>query len=222
MAKGSSGLSGGGGGTVAVKSVGPIDLSNNPLVYGGEDPGVSGSARAAVVAWENKRAANKVEYNISVDQNGNPLHKEVRGGKGSVRVPIVGLSEGAIHTHIHPREDEGVLGGTFSDADLRNFANYGVATYRARAKEGAYSISKTGNFDKNGFTSYVNNLYAKENTILSNTTKGLRDKLRDKNYTYEQYSKDVNNAFNNCLVAMHNGLLAGQKQYGYSYTLERS
>lgn len=222
MAKGSSGISGGSGGTVAVKSVGPIDLSNNPLVYGGDDPGVSGSARAAVVAWENKRAANKLEYNISVDQDGNPLHKEVRGGKGSVRVPIVGLSEGAIHTHIHPREDEGVLGGTFSDADLRNFANHGVATYRARAKEGAYSISKTGNFDKNGFNSYVQQINNKHRAELNTNLQNVAKRYSDKSYTYDQYSKAYNDAFNSFLVNVHNDLLAGQKQYGYSYTLERS
>lgn len=219
MAKGSSGI---GRGTVAVKSVGPIDLSNNPLVYGGDDPGVSGSARAAVVAWENKRVANKLEYNISVDQDGNPLHKEVRGGKGSVRVPVIGLSEGAIHTHIHPRDDEGLLGGTFSDADLRNFANHGVATYRARAKEGAYSISKTENFNKNGFNSYVQQINNKHRAELNTNLQNVAKRYSDKSYTYDQYSKAYNDAFNSFLVNVHNDLLAGQKQYGYSYTLERS
>ena len=38
--------------------------------------------------------------------------------------------------------------------------------------------------------------------------------------SYSDYMKKANNNFNNYLVEVHNGMLAGQKQYGYNYTLE--
>lgn len=227
MGRGSSKISRGGGGggvTQVITSNGDIiDLSGMPLIYNDDDPGVAGDARSVIEAWENRRVKNKVEFNMSVDQNGEQIGKEVRGGKGSVRVPVSQLQEGAIHTHIHPREERDILGGTFSDADLRNFADYGVSTYRAKAKEGAYSISKTNGFNRDGFKSYVNSLHSKENATLSSSMKDFRERVRrDSSYTYNQYSTDCANAFNRYLVAVHNGLLSGQKQYGYSYTLERS
>lgn len=222
MAKGSS-KGGKSGNKVLSLTVGndTIDLSETPLVYGDDDKGLTGNARDVIEKWEAKRVKNKLEYNISVDQDGKLLHSEVKGGKTSVRVPVSGLQEGAIHTHIHPRED-GLLGGTFSDGDLYNFANHGVATYRARAKEGAYSITKNKNFDKDGFKSYVSRLNHSEDAKLQTKMKEYRDKMRsDKSYTYAQYSSDFNKAFNSLLVSLHNGYMAGQKQYGYSYTLER-
>lgn len=199
-----------------------IDLSDNPLIYGKDDPGVTGDARTAIDAWEDKRAKAKIEYNMSVDQDGNPIGAEVRGGKGSVRVPVAALGPGAIHTHIHPRDDAGVLGGTFSDRDLYNFANYGVQTYRARAKEGAYSITKGKNFDAAGFKSYVRSEMAKGRGEYEGIMRGLRDKaIKDKSYSWSQYNKDANKAFNAFLVANHNALLTAQQKYDYSYTLER-
>ena len=197
-----------------------IDLSETPLVYGSNDPNVTGNARKAIEDWEEKRVKNKIEFNYSVDQDGNPLHKEVRGGRGSVRVPRAGLQDGAIHSHIHPRE-EGILGGTFSDGDMYNFADYGVSTYRAKAKEGAYSISKTKDFDKPGFKSYIKDINSKYDKEVKSKINVINEKMRtDKNYHYDQYSKDFNKIVNGGLVALHNDMIAGQKKYGYSYTLE--
>ena len=201
-----------------------IDLSDTPLVYGDNDSGVSGNARAAVEAWEEKRGKNKIEYNISFDQNGNAVGDEVRGGKTSVKVPISGLQAGMIHTHIHPRggEDEkGLLGGTFSDKDLRNFAGFPLSTYRAKAGEGTYSITKGSNFDKQGFKAYVSDTYSKHDAVLSSAMKQVRENFKNSGYNWDQYNKDFNKAFNTFLVAVHNDLLAGQKKYGYNYTLER-
>ena len=228
MGRGSSKSGGGSKGrkTIGVSSVSlpdgsSIDLSGNPLVYGDNDANVSGKAREAIEAWETKRGKNKVEYNMSVDQNGNQLGPEVRGGKNSVRVPYYQLQEGAIHTHIHPREDSGLLGGTFSDGDLRNFARNGVSTYRAKAKEGTYSISKGSNFDKSAFSLFVNEMHSKESSLLESKARDMRKKISsDSSYTYKQYSADFNKAFNSYLVALHNGLRDNQKKYGYTYTLE--
>ena len=228
MGRGASKSEGGALGSLSlgVKSIelsdgGTIDLSDTPLIYGNNDSAVSGNARAAVEAWENKRVKNKVEFNMSVDQNGNQIGDEVRGGKGSVRVPYYQLQDGAIHTHIHPRENSRHLGGTFSDGDLKNFADFGVSTYRAKAKEGAYSITKGSNFDVNGFKSFVAQLYNSERTKMENAGVAARKRIStDSGYTYKQYSADFDKAFNGYLVALHNGLRDGQKKYGYSYTLE--
>ena len=38
--------------------------------------------------------------------------------------------------------------------------------------------------------------------------------------TATEYNTRNKNAFNKMLIALHNDLLAGQSQYGYSYTLE--
>ena len=202
-----------------------IDLTGIPLVYGDKDAGVTGKARTVVEAWEDKRGKNKIEYNISVDQDGNIVGDEVKGGRNSVRVPLYALGADMIHTHIHPRageNEQGVLGGTFSTGDLFNFANYDVATYRAKAKEGTYSITKTKDFNKNqGFKAYVKDIHDKHDNILSETMKNARSKLKNKTDTYEQYSKEFDKAFNTFLVSMHNDLLEGQKKYGYTYTLER-
>ena len=225
MGRGSSkaGKGGGGGVTSVTTADGTIDLTGIPLVYGNDDPAVSGKARTNIEAWEAKRVKNKVEYNYAVDQNGDQIGQEVKGGKRSVRVPISHLQDGAIHTHIHPRADSETLGGTFSDGDLKNFANFGVKTYRAKAKEGAYSITKTSKFDKDGFKQYISSLHAAESAKCSNTCSQLRNKIKtDSNYSYKQYSKDATRAFNSFLVSFHNGLLAGQQQYGYTYTLDRS
>ena len=225
MGRGSSkgGGAKGGGTTIVNTDNGTIDLTGSPLVYGEDDAAVSGKARENIESWETKRVKNKVEYNYSVDQNGNPIGQEVKGGKTSVRVPISHLQEGAIHTHIHPRDDAATLGGTFSDGDLRNFANHGVKTYRAKAKEGAYSISKAEGFDKEGFKGFVADLFARETASRENTYAGIRQRVKngDYNSNYKQYSKDMTQTFNGFLVSVHNGLISGQKKYGYTYTLEK-
>lgn len=225
MGRGSSkgGGAKGGGATIVNTDDGTIDLTGTPLVYGDDDAAVSGNARANIEAWEAKRVKNKVEYNYSVDQNGDQIDQEVKGGKTSVRVPVSHLQEGAIHTHIHPREDAGTLGGTFSDGDLRNFANYGVKTYRAKAKEGAYSITKAEGFNRDGFKSFVTDLFARENASRQSNFERIRQKVRNGDYNsdYKQYVKDITQNFNGFLVSVHNGLISGQKQYGYTYTLEK-
>ena len=197
-----------------------IDLSDSPLIYGGNDPYVTGKARTAIEEWEDKRIKNKIEYNITVDQDGDIIGKENRGGKGTVRVPLMDLQSGGVHSHIHPR-GEGLLGGTFSEKDMLIFADNNVSTYRAKAKEGAYSISKAKGFDKQGFKSYMNDINSKFDKDLKSKINAINNKIQtDKSYSYEQYCKEFNKIANGCLVTLHNDMIAGQKKYGYSYTLE--
>ena len=123
-----------------------VDLGNNPLVYGDNDPNISNDARKAVEDFENKRPNSKIEFGVVIDNNnGGMIGKERRGSNGSVNISIVDIDrKNAIFSHLHPRGDANnqALGGTFSFKDLRNFAIFDVGTYRAKAAEGTYSISK--------------------------------------------------------------------------------
>ena len=162
MAKGSRGGRRGGGvakGELTLPDGSKIEFDGD-LIFGGLDKAVPEAVRKNLDAWETKRSKAKIEYAMSYYPDGTPIGKEVKGGKGSVKTPLsYHATDGATFTHNHPRGD-GMLGGTFSPADLLNFAIGGNTTCRATAKEGTYSISKGKNFDKAGFNSYV----AKANT----------------------------------------------------------
>ena len=126
-----------------------VELDGEPLKYGEKDytpRGFTGES-AAVEAFENKRYKSKVEYATVIDEDGNVL-EETRGGKGSVRTSGLAMMDGKTLSHVHPRE-KGELGGTFSEADLRNWAAFdNMRTYRATCKEGTYSISKQAGFKR--------------------------------------------------------------------------
>ena len=191
------------------------------LVFGGFDKAVPEAVRKNLDDWENKRYGNKVEYAISYYPDGTPIGKEVRGGKGSVRTPYsYHATDGAIFTHNHPRGD-GMLGGTFSGADLRNFAIGGNTTCRATAKEGTYSISKTKNFDSKGFKSYVEKVESDARKAYSSEHKKISDAYKNNEISYNQVTLMQGKAFNTFLVNLHNAYRDGQKQYGYTYTLEK-
>lgn len=191
------------------------------LHFDGDDKALTGTARKNITDWEKKRVKNKIEYAYATDANGNPVGSEIRGSKGSVRVPWnYHESYGGAFTHIHPRGD-GMLGGTFSGADLRNFSRFSNKTVRAAAKEGTYSISKGNNFDKAGFNAYVTKA---QNTHMGNYyTKhtALGKDYKSGKISYNDYLTSNAKAFNTALVELHEAYRAGQKQYGYTYTLEK-
>lgn len=192
------------------------------LQYGGNDAALTGTARQNVTQWEGKRVKNKVEYAYATDANGNPVGAEIRGSKGSVRVPRrFHENPDGTFTHIHPRED-GLLGGTFSQQDLLNFANYSTRTVRAAAKEGTYSISKGKNFDKYGFKNYIGQAQKAFNKSYSDKISRLGKLWRGGKISYDEYLKGNAKAFNTALVELHNAYRKGQNTYGYSYTLEKS
>lgn len=192
------------------------------LKYYGNDKTVKGAVRQSIEAWETKRAKAKIEYAYSVDANGNMIDRERKGGKGSVRASYpMHNTPGATFTHIHPRED-GVLGGTFSTADLNNFARFANTTVRAKAKEGTYSISKGKNFDAIGFMSYVKQADYSANKDYKSKMKVLNKQYRESSISYDEYYKKSAKEFNTMLVNLHNAYKQGEKQYGYTYTLERA
>lgn len=124
MAKGSRGGRRGGGvakGELTLPDGSKIEFDGE-LIFGGNDKAIPQAVRKNLDDWENKRYKAKIEYAMSYYPDGTPIGAEKRGGKGSVRTPYsYHATEGATFTHNHPRGD-GMLGGTFSPADLRNFA----------------------------------------------------------------------------------------------------
>lgn len=199
-----------------------IDLSGSPLHYGGTDTALTGKVRTAIEEFEAKRWKNKIEYSRFVDANGNVI-EENRGGKSSVRASLNARMAAQAMSHNHPRSgsESGLLGGTFSISDLNNFVRFGQTTYRAVAAEGTYSISKLKGFDSKSFKQYYTSESAKNNSAYKITMSSLNSSYRAKNISYADYRAAANKAFNTYLVAEHNSLRAGQKLYGYNYTLER-
>lgn len=222
--RGASGGGGGGGGAsgeLVLPNGSKIEFEGT-LHYDGDDKALTGAARTAITGFEQKRIKNKVEYAYAVDKDGNPIGAEIRGSKGSVRVPITYHNqENGTFTHIHPRGD-GMLGGTFSLADLNNFANYKQKTVRAAAKEGTYSISKGKNFDTSGFKSFASKANADFKANYNKRLGTAGKAYRDGKMSYADYAKANAKAFNTSLVELHNTLRSGQKKYGYSYTLEKT
>ena len=190
------------------------------LVYYGDDARLTDEVRKAIEAFEQKRVKNKIEYAFAVDVNGNPVDTEKKGGSGSVKASYAMHEYSDTFSHNHPRE-QGGLGGTFSPADLRNFAKYGNKTVRATAKEGTYSISKGSNFDAAGFTKYVREVDAAHQKEYKQTLKTLNANIRNGKIRADEFNRANYKAFNTMLVNLHNSYKAGEKTYGYTYTLEQ-
>jgi len=105
---------------------------------------------------------------------------------------------------------------------LRNFgSSANMMTYRAVAQEGVYSISKASGFDAAGLNRY----YTAENSrIMSQVradSRALVNDYKQGKISYDEAVKKNRELYNKGFVEMHDVLLAGQKQYGYTYTLER-
>ena len=211
---------GGGAGAKSIDINGDkIDLSASPLVYGNKDSALTKEVRSVIDAWEEKRVKNKIEFNVFVMNDGTII-RENKGGKGSVKGLVSDRQTADVLSHNHPRE-EGVLGGTFSTADMSNFVNYHQTTYRATAKEGTYSISKGSNFKKDDFIKAFREADKTASEKLSAQHKELNKKYYDGKIAKENYGTQLRDYFNARLVESHNWLLANQGKYGYSYTLER-
>lgn len=216
---------GGGGGRYSVTTVQAangeeIDLNGVPLVYGERDSALTDAQRKSIEAQEKKRLSAKIEYSAIYDKDGNIVGQETKGGKESVRTPLRYFQEDATFTHNHPR-DAGMLGGTFSDADINTLVTTKVSTLRASAKEGTYSMTKGPNFDGDGLMSYIRSESSKNEGKYSQASSALRDKIRSGSIQYSDYMKQAYGLFNQFLIDEHNSFLAGQKKYGYTYTLER-
>lgn len=231
MAKGSRGGTNNSGGGITRTASGQLDFPDGTKVefdgdlnYGKKDSALSPTVRKEIETWENKRRKNKVEYAYSVNPDGTPIGPEIKGGRGSVSTPSVyHNTPDATFTHIHPRGkgQEGYLGGTFSLADLRNFALKANKTERAAAKEGTYSISKTKKFDKDGFMRLARTADAEFGSSYRAGIKLLNAQYKSSNMSYSEYSQRATKIFNNAIIKLHETYRQNQSKYGYEYTLEQ-
>ena len=188
-----------------------IDLTDSPLRYGKNDKALDGPRRAAVEAFESRYVGASVENAATFDADGNITEKR-RGGKSSVKTSVAKFNSAETYSHNHPRQD-GVLGGTFSVADLSNFSVFDVTTVRAAAKEGTYSISKNwGSFDSAGFQQYYKSEYSRISREYGATFKGLNKRMTSNQMQYDTYAREFTKAQNKQLVELHNVLIKGQKQ----------
>ena len=191
------------------------------LQYGGKDKYLTGATRGVVEVWEANRIKNKIEYAYAVREDGRAIG-ETKGGKKSVSVPSwYHTTQNSVFTHIHPRDDKALLGGTFSKQDLSNFYRYNNKTMRAVAREGTYSISKGKNFDANGFSQMITQADKAFSTNYKTAMNTLNKKFMEGSIDYSNYSKMSSKAFNTALVNLHNEYKKNAKKYGYTYTLER-
>lgn len=213
------------GGNTATQVIGAdgtvIDLSDSPLRYGGKDPNLKGKVRDAIEEFENARWTSQIEYSRFVGADGSVI-EENKGGKKSVGASLGARLSADAMSHVHPRwESPGEIGGTFSDGDIRNFVTFAQKTYRATAAEGTYSISKGKNFNGAGLNAYYARIKRTASANYRKRDSAAISQVSAGKISYSQYLEQRENIFNMYLVELHNGLRAGQKQYGYYYTLER-
>lgn len=187
------------------------------LVYGDRQKLASEDIRN----WENKRRFSKIEYAVIFDENGNIIGKEIRGGKNSVGVPEDLLkSPNLTLTHIHPGVTR--LSGTLTYKDLKQFVENPIKTMRAVGREGTYSITKGAKFKAKEFDNYVWGVEKKFDDKTNKIYTSISSDYNDGRITLDKAKKIWDREFNNALLEQHEAMRKGQKQYGYTYSLERS
>lgn len=198
-----------------------IDLKGMPLTYISKELGVNQKERQALEKIEQRIVKSDVENGAVVDENGNILWQGTSSNNGHVEIPYIqGIST---VTHNHPRaNNDGLLGGTFSNGDLRMLVQTDIKSIRATTSEGTYSISKGKNFDSAGFMAYIGQSELKRRREYNNTERRLKDLVGNGKLTAKDYYDRHNKAFNKYLVDKHNDLINGGTKYGYSYGLEKN
>lgn len=218
-----------------------------PLIYSA-DSGSPAMPRS-LQEFERKRRNSKIEYGLAVTADGNVI-EERRGGKGSVRMSMRAYRTADYYTHIHPRSghENEQIGGTFSDADINNFTGSAQLSYRAVASEGTYSITKTPEMRANpsigaNFARAYSNFLRENGRRVSAQVAPLtsqyktasrelwnrcvngeisRAEYRAQNdEAYRSYVAQANRVINVAHINSHNWLLEHQREYGYTYGLER-
>lgn len=174
--------------------------------------------------FENAIRANNEEYIGIFDKNGNLIVAGTSHNKGSVSIPerAPGFSKAHTLTHNHPSNDNRIIGGSFSEADVQNHLRLGLKgetravavgpnehTYIFRAKKGAKqnpsgmarSASKVGNEYKSEAQKAIN---------------GVRKKLAQK-------GKSLNGKDNQVYIGTmkHLWKTADIDKYGYEYIESR-
>ena len=221
---GSSGI-GGGGGNISkyvneTRGVGKIDLTDNPLQYGPKDYSINKKVRSTAEEFAERHKKDRVEFVAAIDKKGEILDEAV-GDEHSATLSNRSLSRAVELTHNHPGKT-GLLGGTFSEADISSYTEYeNIRTMRAEAKEGSYSITKKVGYNGTGLQNYIGSEMKKYRSQLNSRVKQLENQKNSGKISEAKYRSEVIKESNKYLVNLHNSYIAGQKKYGYAYTLER-
>ena len=220
---GSSGIGGGSIGSKHVKEInsnGKIDISDNPLTYGPKDYMYNKDVRSTTEKFEEKHYKDKVEHIAAIDKKGKIIEEAI-GDAGSSKISNKAIEKAVEITHNHP-SGTGYLGGSFSEDDIARFGERrNLRTMRATTKEGTYSITKKVGFNATKFQNYNNSERKKYRTQLDKSLSDLKSQRDSGKISEAKYTTEKIKANNKYLVNMHNSYIAGQKKYGYAYTLER-
>lgn len=223
---GGSSYSGGAGSeTTVTTQIGTAQL-NQPIEYTGLDSALSGAQRSTVEGFERAHLTSDVEHGMLVDENGVKVWDGSDGNNGSVSFrdgfQAAGNAQNLVLTHNHPRSEDGVMGGSFSQGDLGVFVTHdNVKTMRASAAEGSYSITKSSNFDGNGFYADMKKTRANARRAETRRNNAIERQARMEGWSWERARQAYAASFNQFLTTMHNAYIAGQQKYGYTYNLER-
>lgn len=221
---GSSGI-GGGGGNISkyvneTRGVGKIDLTDNPLQYGPKDYSINKKVRSTAEEFAERHKKDRVEFVAAIDKNGEILDEAV-GDEHSAKLSNRAIDRAVELTHNHPGKT-GLLSGTFSDTDISTYSEYAnIRTMRAEGKEGTYSITKKVGFNGAGLQNYMGSERKKHKAQLDARINQLKNQRDSGKISEAKYTSEKIKANNTYLVNLHNSYIAGQKKYGYAYTLER-
>lgn len=199
-----------------------IDMTDYPLEYADELVPIEPKLRAPIADFERRRRANKIEYALLVDAEGNVLD-EHRGGKHSVRISLQHISHAVAHVHTHPRfETPLLIGGTFTWSDLSILYHWdNLKVIRAVASEGIYTLMCGSDFDRKAFDDRMGLTYGKIERKELQKLRDLHRRLELRIISRRDYRKEWRKIFLWAMVSHHNALLEGQQGFDYVYQLEQ-
>jgi hypothetical protein len=226
MGRGSSGATAG-----VTKLIGadkkPIEL-DVPLQYGG----ISGLSSGAIDRIAPLEKSTMGEWQMVFNEDG--IITDFIKGKKITDAQFAAMRNADVRSIKHTAK-AGALGGTFSAGEINNFGEFNNQVLRAAAKEGTYCISKGKGFNAAGLKAYYAKACAdaekKYNTAVRKAFwKSIDVEIAHKEgrATHAEVArarralKDAERkAYNSMLVEQHNALRAGQKRFGYTYSLEK-
>ena len=211
MAKGiRGGHSASGKGFVLEKSKGG---NLQPVNVAGMTKGVNGGSLRYVSTQETLRQyeaskLNKPNEQMAILDDNGFIVKAYEGDKHSVAY-IPEETIGKVVTHNHPDK----YGGTFSDADVAGFLEYGQKEIRASAKEGTYSLRETKK--GSGQKDALNKAYAKAQPSLAKKAESSLEKVKNAGGSRTAQRKAYVDVY-------HNWYKNNFGKYGYTYTFTKN
>ena len=178
-------------------------------------------------SWKNSSAVTKL---IGTDGKAIDLSDTPLSYRAAKRIYDAGKFDKKEHAG-----RDGKLGGTFSTGEINNYILFGQGAYSITAPEGIYRLEETAKFDANGLQTYYRKASKAARIKYENAANiaHLDYKLAEGAYSNGEISKAQlekarrkakaaeRKAYNAMLVEQHNALRAGQRKYGYVYSLEK-